>query len=150
MSDYVLEASSLDAKEILVYNISMFNSNERQNKFQARLSQELWVHLCVQYAIAALHFFLVIPSNIFTLFVILRTKSLWNYSNAILGINAFFLATGSFLMLFVRQSHFPYVLYGRQERVIAYATLWWVCSLTFRIGNNRYVKKYSISWLFQG
>ena len=150
MSDNVIQASMLDAKDTKAYNSSIFNSDERQNEFEFNLSQELWIHICVQYAIAALHFILVIPSNIFTLFVIVRTKSLWNYSNAILGINAFFLATGSFLMLFVRQSHFPYVLYGRQERVIAYATLWWVCSLTFRIGNNRYVKKYSISWLFQG
>ena len=55
MSDYVIEASSLDAKEILAYNISILHSNERQNKFQFQLSQELWVHLCVQYAIAALH-----------------------------------------------------------------------------------------------
>ena len=136
-------------KEIWTNTSSIIHAKDIENKFLIQLSEEIWVHLLVQYAIATFHVTLVIPSNIFTLFVILKTKSLWSYSNVILAINAFFLAIGSFFTLFLRQAHFPFVLYDKQERIIAYAALWWVCSLTFRIGNNRYlidvIMEYAIS-----
>lgn len=139
MSDTVVEYESSDMKENLTNTSSIINAKDIENKFPIQLSEEIWIHLFFQYAIAAFHVTLVIPSNIFTLFVILKTKSLWNFSNVILAINAFFLATGSFFTLFLRQAHFPFVLYDKPQRIIAYAALWWVCSLTFRIGNNRYL-----------
>ena len=138
MSDQLVQEELRDMNKTMTNDSSIILTEEYT--FSILLSQKIWVHLCVQYTISVFHAILVIPSNVFTLFVILKSKSLWNYSNVILAINAFFLAIGSFLTLFLRQAHFPFVLYGKQERVIAYAALWWVCSLTFRIGNNRYAR----------
>ena len=138
MSDQLVQDKWPDMNKTMTNDSSLILTEE--HAFSILLSQKIWVHLCVQYTISVFHAILVIPSNVFTLFVILKSKSLWNYSNVILAINAFFLAIGSFLTLFLRQAHFPFVLYGKQERVIAYAALWWVCSLTFRIGNNRYAR----------
>lgn len=138
MSDAVFEDDNSEMNETLTNATSIIHGKDIEKEFPIQLSQEIWIHLLFQYAIAACHVILVIPSNIFTLFVIIKTKSLWSYSNVILALNALFLATGSFLTLFLRQAHFPFVLYDKHQRIIAYAALWWVCSLTFRIGNNRY------------
>ena len=138
MSDRLVRDMNVDMKDEVINKSSIIMTEELDNTFRARLSQEIWVHLWLQYAISTVHVILVIPSNIFTLFVILKTNSLWNYSNVVLAINALFLSIGSFLTLFLRQAHFPHVLYDKQERIIAYYLLWWVCSITFRIGNNRY------------
>ena len=138
MSDELVQDELPDMNNTMTNNSIILSTEE--HTFSILLSQKIWVHLCLQYTISVFHAILVIPSNVFTLFVILKSKSLWNYSNVILAINAFFLATGSFLTLFLRQAHFPFVLYGKQERIIAYAALWWVCSLTFRLGNNRYAR----------
>ena len=136
MSDELVQDGLPDTNKIMANDSSITLIED--HTFEILLSQKISVHLCVQYMISVVHAILVIPSNVFTLFVILKSKSLWNYSNVILAINAFFLSIGSFLTLFLRQAHFPFVLYGKQERAMAYAALWWVCSLTFRIGNNRY------------
>ena len=82
----------------------------------------------------------VIPSNVFTLIVIAKTKSLWTLSNTVLAINAFFMALGSSMILFLRQANFPLIFYDEQARLIAYAAAYWVTTLSFRIGNNRYLK----------
>ena len=89
--------------------------------------------------ISALHLFVVIPSNIFTLVVIAKSKSLWTPSNTVLGINGFFMTMGSMLSLVLRiGGSFPVLLFDENQRVVVYAVAWWVGCLTFRIGNTRY------------
>ena len=86
---------------------------------------------------SVIYIFAVIPSNVFTLIVIAKTKSLWTPTNTILAINAFFMAQGSSMILFLRQANFPLILYDEKTRLITYAVAWWVGTLTLRIGNNR-------------
>ena len=101
------------------------------------MSQEGYKHFLLQCVMSFLHVVFVIPSNLFTLVVIVKTKSLWTMSNTILAINGFFMATSSALMLFLRQSHFPLLLFNEEDRKIAFTIFWWVCCLTLRIGNCR-------------
>ena len=75
MSDAVVEDKSSDMKGILTNTSSIIHEKDIENKFPIQLTEEIWIHLMVQYVIAAFHVTLVIPSNIFTLFVILKTKS---------------------------------------------------------------------------
>ena len=110
------------------------------DSYTNRLSQESFKVLLFQCVMSVIYVLAVIPSNVFTLIVITKTKSLWTLSNAILAINAFFMALGSSMMLFLRQSGFPLVLYDEQARPIAYVASWWVATLTLRIGNNRYLQ----------
>ena len=85
-----------------------------------------WIHLSI-----------VIPGNVFTIYVIAKTKTLWTYSNLVLSINGFFMVLGSALALFVRVSAYPLLLYDEVQRETAYAIAWWTYALTLRIGNNR-------------
>ena len=105
------------------------------------MSQEGYKHFLLQCVMSFLHVVFVIPSNLFTLVVIVKTKSLWTMSNTILAINGFFMSTSSALMLFLRQSHFPLLLFNEEDRKIAFTIFWWVCCLTLRIGNCRWELK---------
>ena len=101
------------------------------------MQEEAFHHLIFQCIMTIVHIFLVIPSNIFTLVVIVKNKTLWTPSNSILAINAVFMMIGSTAILFLRQAHFPLLLYGESYRTYANEVGWWVCTMTFRIGNNR-------------
>ena len=109
------------------------------NSYTHRLSQEASKVLLFQCVMSVTYVCAVIPSNVFTLIVIAKTKSLWTLSNTVLAINAFFMALGSSMILFLRQANFPLIFYDEQARLIAYAAAYWVTTLTFRIGNNRYL-----------
>ena len=113
---------------------------ENGNSYTNKLSQESSKVFIFQCVMSVIYIFAVIPSNVFTLIVIAKTKSLWTPTNAILAINAFFMALGSSMILFLRQANFPLILYDEKTRLITYAVAWWVATLTFRIGNNRYLQ----------
>ena len=97
---------------------------EKERNYFNLMSEEGSKHLIFQCVISVLHVIFVIPTNIFTLIVIARTKSLWTLSNTILAINGLFMAVGSILMLFLRQSHFPLLLFDEQDRVTAFTIFW--------------------------
>ena len=101
------------------------------------MSQELSQYVVFLNVISAFHLLVAIPLNAFTLWVIIRTKSLWTASNTILSINGFFMIIGSAVMLIARLSTFPLLLFDEQQRIIAYSVAWWAFTLTVRIGNNR-------------
>ena len=112
---------------------------EKGSIYATELSQKMSEMVVFLSIITALHLFVVIPSNIFTLVVIAKSKSLWTPSNTILGINGFFMTMGSMLLLVLRiGGSFPGLLFDENQRVVVYAVAWWVCCLTFRIGNTRY------------
>ena len=110
------------------------------NSYTNRLSQESSKVSLFQCAMSVIYVLAVIPSNVFTLIVIAKTKSLWTPTNTILAINAFFMALGSSMIVFLRQANFPLILYDEKTRLITYAVAWWVATLTLRIGNNRYLQ----------
>ena len=101
------------------------------------MKQEAFMHLIFQGVMTITYIFLVIPSNLFTLMVIVKNKDMWTSSNTVLAINALFMMIGSAAILFLRQAHFPLLLYGDSDRIYANTVAWWVCTMTFRIGNNR-------------
>ena len=105
--------------------------------FIETMKQEALKFLIFQSVMMIIHMFFVIPSNLFTLIVILKNRSLWTSSNAILVINSSFMTIGSVLILFLRPAYFPFLLYDEPSREVAFCISWWVCTLTFRIGNNR-------------
>ena len=110
---------------------------EKEQRYFSVMSDEGFKHLVFQCIMSVLHVVFVIPSNTFTLVVIAKTKSLWTLSNTILAINGLSMAMGSVLILFLRPSHFPLLLFNEQDRVAIFAVFWWVCCLTLRIGNCR-------------
>ena len=110
---------------------------QKERNYFNLMSEEGSKHLIFQCVMSVLHVVFVIPTNIFTLIVIAKTKSLWTLSNTILAINGLFMALGSILMLFLRQSHFPLLLFDEKDRAAAFTIFWWVCCLTLRIGNCR-------------
>ena len=105
--------------------------------FILTMKQEALKFVIFQCVMMIIHIFFVIPSNLFTLIVIVKNKSLWTSSNTILVINSLFMTIGSVLILFLRPAYFPYLLYDEPSRELAFCLSWWVCTLTFRIGNNR-------------
>ena len=107
--------------------------------YASELSQEMSEMVIFLNIISAFHLFIVIPSNLFTLVVMAKSKSLWTPSNAVLGVNGFFMTIGSMLMLVLRLGgNFPLLLFDEKQRVVVYEVAWWVFTLTFRIGNTRY------------
>ena len=112
---------------------------EKGYAYAAELSQEMSEMVVFLYFITAFHFFVVIPSNLFTLVVIAKSKSLWTPSNTVLAINGSFMTIGSMLTLVLRLGAcFPLLLFDEKQRMVAYAVAWWVYCLTLRIGNTRY------------
>ena len=111
--------------------------NEMESEYLKAMLEEGSNHLIFQCVMSVLHIIFVIPSNMFTLVVIVKTKSLWTLSNTILAINGFFMAIGSILILFLRPSQFPLLLYNESDRVAAFTVFWWVACFTLRIGNCR-------------
>ena len=138
-------ATGFEASNHMFQNLSRsstlleFLLHDEEDKYMTFMLEEGFKHLIFQCAMSVLHVLFVIPSNIFTLIAIAKTKSLWTLSNAILAINGVSMALGSALMLFLRQSHFPLLLYNEQRRPLAYTISWWVTFLIFRIGNFRYI-----------
>ena len=110
---------------------------QKERNYFNLMSEEGSKYLIFQCVMSVLHVVFVIPTNTFTLIVIAKTKSLWTLSNTILAINGLFMALGSILMLFLRQSHFPLLLFDEKDRAAAFTIFWWVCCLTLRIGNCR-------------
>ena len=101
------------------------------------ISQELSKCLAFMSVVNAFHVLVAIPLNIFTLWVIAKTKSLWTSSNTVLFINGFCMLVGSAMMLVLRQSNFPLFLFDENQRKTAFLLAWWVYGLTMRVGNNR-------------
>ena len=108
-----------------------------EKKFIDEMTNQGYEHLVFQCVMAILHIFLAIPTNVFTLVIIGKTKSLWTLSNIIFVINAFFMATASASSCFFRLSHFPLFFYNERNRVIAYRIGWLLNFVFFRIGNFR-------------
>ena len=118
-------------------NISWSHLTLDDKFFILTMKQEAFKFLIFQSVMTIIHIFFVIPSNLFTLIVIVKNKSLWTSSNTILIINSSFMMIGSVLILFLRPAYFPFLLYDEPGRQVAFCISWWVCTLTFRIGNNR-------------
>lgn len=120
-----------------INNNMLLHLTHQDNVFISTMKKEALKFLIFQCVMTIIHIFFVIPSNLFTIIVIAKNKGLWTTSNTILVINSSFMAIGSVLILFLRPAYFPHLLYNERNREIAYSISWWVCILTFRIGNNR-------------
>ena len=86
-----------------------------------------------------LYCFIVIPSNIFTVLVISKTKLLLTLSNVVLAINGLFQALGCIALLPLRFSILPHMLYDEAQREILFLASWWVVGMMLRIGYFRLV-----------
>ena len=129
-------------QEVLPNNDKLLSSLESSIiqdgvSYSSKMSQEMSTINIVLNVISAFHLLVVIPSNVFTLVVIAKTKCLWTPSNIVLGVNGFFMTIGSTMMLVLRLGGFPLLLFDESQRVVVYAMAWWVYALTMRIGNNR-------------
>ena len=85
------------------------------------------------------YLFIVIPSNIFTVFVIFKTKSLWTLSNVVLAINGLFQALGCSAFLPLRFGTLPHMSYDEPQREILFMVSWWMVGMMLRIGHVRLV-----------
>ena len=110
--------------------------NEEKN-YMNHMSDQEYKHLVFQCVMAVLHVFLAIPTNIFTLVVIGKTKSLWTLSNTIFVINALFMAMASASACSFRLTHLPLLFFSEKNRVIAYRVGWLLNFVFFRVGNFR-------------
>ena len=113
----------------------LLNTEEEKN-FIDDMSSHGYELLAFHFVMTILHIFFAIPTNVFTMIVIGKTKSLWTLSNTIFVINAFFMAMASASACYFRLSHFPFFL-NEQDRVIAYRIGWLLNFVFFRIGNFR-------------
>ena len=111
--------------------------NEDEKNYINDMSDQGYRHLVFQCLMAVLHVFLAIPTNVFTLVVIGKTKSLWTLSNTIFVINALFMALASASACSFRLSHFPLLFFSEKNRVIAYRVGWLLNFVFFRVGNFR-------------
>ena len=110
---------------------------KEERNFIDDMSNQGYEHLVFQNVMTVLHIFFAIPTNVFTLIVIGKTKSLWTLSNTIFVINAFFMAMASGSNCMFRLSHFPLLFFKEKDRVIAYRIGWLLNFVFFRIGNFR-------------
>ena len=113
----------------------LLNTEEERN-FIEDMSYQGYEHLVFQCVMTVLHIFFAIPTNVYTLIVIGKTKSLWTLSNTIFVINAFFMAMASASNCLFRLTHFP-LFFNEQDRAIAYRIGWLLNFVFFRIGNFR-------------
>lgn len=92
--------------------------------------------------LSALYIYVVIPANLITLIVIVKTKKLWTASNVVLAVNGLIQLIGSSVMLFSRLSFFPGLFFDDEEqRRLWFVVEWWTVSITFRTSCTRYVLK---------
>ena len=110
---------------------------KEERNFIDDMSNQGYEYLVFQGVMTVLHIFFAIPTNVFTLIVIGKTKSLWTLSNTIFVINAFFMAMASGSNCMFRLSHFPLLFFKEKDRVIAYRIGWLLNFVFFRIGNFR-------------
>ena len=99
----------------------------------------IWVTL-----LTAFDFFVVIPANILTVVVIIRSKCLWTQGNVVLSINGIVQAVGSAIFLVLRCNSFalfPINTNYKDELVMAG---WWTYFIMMRTGNNRFVNNQRI------
>ena len=90
-------------------------------------------------ALGMFYLFIVIPSNIFTVYVIFKTKSLWTLSNVVLAINGLFQALGCIAFLPLRFGTLPHMSYDEPQREIQFMVSWWLVGMMLRIGHVRLV-----------
>ena len=133
------KSSSFDMTNRFDYESKPFQwilSIEEEPNFINDMCYQGYEHLVFQCVMTVLHIFFAIPTNVYTLIVIGKTKSLWTLSNTIFVINAFFMAMASASNCLFRLSHFP-LFFNEQDRVIAYRIGWLLNFVFFRIGNFR-------------
>lgn len=100
------------------------------------LKQLTWITV-IATVLSMFYLFVVIPSNIFTVLVISKTKSLWTLSNAVLAVNGVFQAVGCTAYLPLRFGVLPHMWYDESQREIQFMVAWWTIGMMIRIGNIR-------------
>jgi hypothetical protein len=89
---------------------------------------------------AIVDMFLVLPSNLLTVIVIIRNKELWTPSNIVLSINGISQSIGTAIYLVVRSLYIYVIFFVPTYKESVFKVVWLTYTLMMRTGNNRLVK----------
>ena len=96
----------------------------------------VWVTLLTVFDLLA-----VIPANILTVVVIIRSKDLWTAGNVVLSINGVVQAIGSAINLVLRCTGFTLFPINENNKDELYLVGWWTYCIMMRTGSNWLVNK---------
>ena len=113
--------------------------------FLSIMLQKLTTPVIFLFLLTTFNLLVVVPANIVTAVVIIKSKELWTSSNVVLAINGIVQATGSLICLVGRCGGFALLPYFDQsQKHVFYVIGWWSYTIMMRTGNNRLAIKSQI------
>ena len=106
--------------------------------FLSIMLQKLTTPVIFLFLLTTFNLLVVVPANILTAVVIIKSKELWTSSNVVLVINGIVQTTVNLIMLVARWGSLTLLPYfGLSHKHAFYVIGWWSLSIMMRTGNNR-------------
>ena len=106
--------------------------------FVSMMLQQLTIPVIFVTVLTAFRLLVVIPGNVITAVVIIKTKDLWTSSNFALAINGIVQATGTLIYLVTPWGGLTILpFFDQSQEYVFYVIGWWSYCIMMRAGNNR-------------
>ena len=115
--------------------------------FVSIMLQQLTIPVIFVTVLTACSLLVVIPANVITAVVIIKTKDLWTSSNVVLAINGIVQSAGTLIYLVIRWGGLTILpFFDQSQEYVFYIIGWWSYCIMMRAGNNRFVNYSEIFW----